>query len=263
MNNRSKTNSGILFFFEKIIRSHPFLYFIIRSLIRYTHIFEEDAKGVSYIHFKKKVNIIDVGASDGISAKFFINNLNVNKVFCYEPYKPFVKKIKKLNNKKIIIKPYAIGKKSEILDIYYPRYNLFGKNFDLITYTYYDKKSLIKQIKLDFLFHKNINLIKDKIKINLFKSPKSKIDLIKIDVNGFELSVLESMMKCIKKDRPVILLETGSDIKIINNLLKKLSYKQYKFEINSKKFQNIKKNEYPLNIFFIYKKKINLINKNV
>ena len=254
MNSRSKTNSGILFFFEKIIRSHPFLYFIIRTLVRYTNIFEEDAKGVSFIGFKNEVYIINVGASDGISAKFFINNLNVKKIFCYEPYKPFVKKIKRLDNQKIIVKPFAIGEKKKNLEVYYPRYTLFGKNFDLITYTYYNRELLKKQIQLDFLFDKNIKIIKDKIKINLFKLPKDKINLIKIDVNGYELSVLKSMIKCIKRDRPVILLETGSDIKMINNLLKRLSYKQYKFEINSRKFVHIKKNNYPLNTYFIYKK---------
>ena len=40
---RSKTNTGFLYFLEKIVRSHPFLYFIIRQLIRYTNIFEENA----------------------------------------------------------------------------------------------------------------------------------------------------------------------------------------------------------------------------
>ena len=33
---RSKTNSGFLFFLEKIARSHPLLYFITRYFIRYT-----------------------------------------------------------------------------------------------------------------------------------------------------------------------------------------------------------------------------------
>ncbi len=254
MINRSKTNSGILFFFEKIVRSHPLLYFIIRTFIRFTNIFEEDANGVKYINFKHKINIIDVGASDGISAKFFINNLRVNKIFCYEPYSPYVEKIKSLKNKKIIIKPFAIGEKYQNLNVYYPRYSLFGKNFDLITYTYYNKKFLKKQILLDFFFSKRIKIIKDKIEIKSFKMPINKIHLIKIDVNGFELSVLKSMMKCIKRDRPIILLETGTDIKMIYNLLKKLSYKQYKFDLDSKKFENIKKDDYPLNTYFICKK---------
>ena len=164
-----------------------------------------------------------------------------------------MKKIKSLKNKKIIIKPFAIGEKYQNLNVYYPRYSLFGKNFDLITYTYYNKKFLKKQILLDFFFSKKIKIIKDKIEIKSFKMPINKIHLIKIDVNGFELSVLKSMMKCIKRDRPIILLETGTDIKMIYNLLKKLSYKQYKFDLDSKKFENIKKDDYPLNTYFIYK----------
>ena len=68
---RSKTNSGFLYFLEKIIRSHPLLYFIIRYFIRYTNVFEEDANGVAFLNLNKKVNIIDVGASEGIASKFF------------------------------------------------------------------------------------------------------------------------------------------------------------------------------------------------
>ena len=67
----SKTNSGFLYFLEKIVRSHPLLYFVVRYFIRYTNIFEEDANGVSFLNLEKKVNIIDVGASDGIASKFF------------------------------------------------------------------------------------------------------------------------------------------------------------------------------------------------
>jgi FkbM family methyltransferase len=253
LNSRSKTNSGLLFFFEKITRSHPLLYYVIRGLIRFTNIFEEDAKGVKYLSFKDKINVIDVGASDGIAAKFFISNLNINKVICYEPYKPYVDKIKKIKNNKIIIKPFAIGEKNENLKVYFPRYNFFGKNLDLITYTYYDKKNLHKQIKLDFKFDRNITIVKNVLKISKFTIPKKKIDLIKIDVNGFELSVLKSMIKCIKRDRPVLLLETGNDINKINNLLKKLSYKQYKFDLNLKKFKYIKNGKYPLNTYFIHK----------
>ena len=92
---RSKTNTGFLFLIEKIVRSHPLLYFIIRQFIRYTNIFEEDANGVVFLNFNKKVNIIDVGASDGISAKFFNNKLKVNKIICFEPNKSYAKTLRK------------------------------------------------------------------------------------------------------------------------------------------------------------------------
>ena len=94
---KSKTNSGILFFLEKIIRSHPLLYYIARNLIRYTNIFEEDANGVNFLNLDKGVNIIDVGASDGIATKFFNRKLTVNKTICFEPYKSYSRILKKIN----------------------------------------------------------------------------------------------------------------------------------------------------------------------
>ena len=55
----SVTNSGILYILEKIIRSHPLLYFLIRKIIRFTDIFEEDAKGVKILNLPKRLNIFD------------------------------------------------------------------------------------------------------------------------------------------------------------------------------------------------------------
>ena len=105
---KSKTNSGILFFLEKIVRAHPLLYFISRNLIRYTNIFEEDANGVTFLNFNKRVNIIDVGASDGIAAKFFNRKLSVNKTICYEPYKSYSKILKKRRGEKLTLFPSSI-----------------------------------------------------------------------------------------------------------------------------------------------------------
>ena len=95
---KSKTNSGVLSFIEKIVRSHPLVYITFRYLIKFTNIFEEDAFGLKKINFKNKINIIDVGASDGIASKFFINNLNVNKIICYEPNESYIKYLKKIQN---------------------------------------------------------------------------------------------------------------------------------------------------------------------
>ena len=118
----SKTNSGILSVFEKIIRSHALLYFFIRKIIRYTNIFEEDANGVKILNLSKKVNIFDIGASDGIATKFFLNNLNVNKIYCFEPNKDYTKILKNLKRKEIIIKSFAIGDKNKTISVYFHEY---------------------------------------------------------------------------------------------------------------------------------------------
>ena len=161
----SKTQSGFLYLFEKIIRSHPLVYFYFRSIVRFTNIFEEDFNGVKLIQLGNKINIIDVGASDGIASKFFYKNLNTNNIICFEPDIDYIKILKKLNIKGLHVRPFAIGDKNYFKNVFYPRYRFFNKNLNLITYTHYDKDFLKQQIALDFKFRKNITIHKKKILI--------------------------------------------------------------------------------------------------
>ena len=255
--NISKTaSSGIFKIIEKIIRSHPLIYYIFRYLVRYTNIFEEDANGVKFLNFKDKVNIIDVGASDGIATKFFCKNLNVNKVFCFEPYMPYVKILRKLDLVNVKIYPFGISNKKSKHQVFLPRYSFFKNNFDLVTYTFYNKKDLVNQIELDFKFTKNISIIKKNIYLKNISSMKHKISLVKIDVNGHEYSVVQGLRNIIKKDKPAMIIETDKNIKKIEILLKKFNYKKYLFDSNENKFIKIQ-NNYPLNTYFLQKEHLN------
>lgn len=249
---RSKTNSGILGYFEKLIRSHPLIYFLSRYLIRYTNIFEEDAHGVNYLKLKENVNIIDVGASDGIAAKFFCRNLKVKKIICYEPNASFVKILKKLNINNLIVKPYAIGNKNTSKKIFFPRYKFFNKNLDMITYTCYSKKILSTHLKLDIKYGKNIQIIEKKLNIRKVKKIDLKIDLIKLDVNDNGLSVINGLIPIIKRDKPALLVETDFDILDIYRKLKPYGFDMYFFSHTNNKFIRIKK-KLPLNTYFLQK----------
>ena len=226
----SKTaSSGVFKYLEKIIRSHPLVYLIFRYFIRYTNFFEDDAHGVSYLNLDKKINIIDVGASDGIASKFFMKKLNVSNILCFEPNIPYVKILKKLDYKNMRVYDYGIGEKNTNHKVFYPRYQFFKKNFDLVTYTFYDKKELQKQINLDFKFKKNINIVQKEIFLKKIGKLNLKISLIKIDVNGHELSVVKGLKNIIKKDKPALIIETDKNINKINDYLEKLNYKKYSF----------------------------------
>ena len=243
-------SSGLFKFLEKIIRSHPLVYFIFRNLIRYTNIFEDDAHGVAYLKFDKRINIIDVGASDGIASKFFIKKLDVTNILCFEPNIPYVKILKKLNYKNMKIYDFGISEKNATFKVFYPRYQIFNKNFDLVTYTFYDKSELKKQIDLDFKFKKNIKIIQTEIYLKKIQKLNLKISLIKIDVNGHELSVIKGLNNIIKKDKPALIVETDKNINKINNYLKKLNYGKYSFLKKNNTFQKIKE-IYPLNTYFL------------
>ena len=253
LNKESKTQSGFFYVIEKIVRSHPLLYLISRTLIRFTNIFEEDFKGIKLINFKKNMLIFDIGASDGIAAKYFLNNLSVKKIYCFEPDQFYIKLLKKLNKKKLIIKPYGVGTNDFRSDIYMPRYNFFKKSFDLTTYSFFNKDYLNTQINLDFKFIKNISIIKKKIYIKKVDIVNENIDLIKIDTNGYELQVILGLKNILNKSKPVIILETNQDILKIKKFLKKFSYDDYFYNTNKKKLQRIRK-KYPLNTFFLQRK---------
>ena len=247
----SKTaSSGIFKFLEKIIRSHPLVYFIFRYFIRYTNIFEDDAHGVSCLNLDKKINIIDVGASDGIASKFFMKKLNVSNILCFEPNIPYVKILKKLNYKNMRVYDYGIGERNTKYKVFYPRYRFFRKNFDLVTYTFYDKKELYKQINQDFKFKRNIKIVQKEIFLKKIDKLNLKISLIKIDVNGHELSVVKGLRNIIKKDKPALIIETDKNINRINEYLEKYNYKKYSFLRKKRSFEEII-NTYPLNTYFL------------
>ncbi len=244
--------SGYLSFFEKIVRAHPLIYIFFRSLVRFTNIFERDFDGIKLLKFNKKINIIDVGASDGIATKFLRKNLKCNKIWCFEPDPNYVAILKKINIKNLTVKPFGIGNKNSSTNVFIPRYKLFNKNFDIISYTGYDYKFMHHMLK-DFIFKKNIFIIKKKIFIKKIIKIKHKIDLIKIDTNGHELSVIKGLLKFIKRDKPALIVEENYDSNKITNLLKTYSYKGYYYSITKKKFE-LKKNKDTLNRYYLQKK---------
>ena len=226
MTKQNTTNSGLFGKIEKIIRVIPHIYIIFRHLVRFTNYFEEDFFYLKKIFKNKKINIIDVGASDGISAQFFLRNLNCNKIFCYEPQKVFFLKLlrlKKLFNN-IIPFNYGLAKKDFKMEIFYPFVNFFGLKVFLLTYSFPIKKELEEQINLDFFIKPKIQ--KSKILVKKFKMINDKVDLIKIDTNGSEFEVIETLLKQIKRDKPVLIIENNNTNKIYKNL-RKLGYKKY------------------------------------
>ena len=62
--------------------------------------------------------------------------------------------------------------------------------------------------------------------VRKYKLIKDKIDLIKIDTNGSEYQIVDTLLNLIKRDKPVLIIENNNISKIYDNL-KKLGYKKY------------------------------------
>jgi FkbM family methyltransferase len=240
------TNKNFLGFIEKQIRKVPLIYFLARFLIRYTNYFEEDFLILKKIFNFKKINIIDIGASDGISAKFFISNLNCNKIICYEPQVTFCSSIEKLKKKNfnIEVHNYGLGPEEKKIINYYPEINFFGKKLLLLTYCFPSKKTLKEQMNNDFLIKPGI--ASRTLKIKKFTMPKEKISLVKIDTNGSEYAIILALKQLIVRDKPVFIIE-NNNIERIYSFLKKFNYKKFISDENCLKVHTTQNN---LNIIF-------------
>ena len=71
-----------------------------------------------------------------------------------------------------------------------------------------------------------LGLIEKIIRLKKFEILRNRIQLIKIDTNGSEKDVINSLIRLINRDKPVLIIE-NNDIKNIYKILKKYNYEKY------------------------------------
>lgn len=159
------------------------------------------------IFINEKSNILDIGANIGNHSLYWGKVRNVNSIHCFEPIKStfdILKKNIEINNlsDKVTLHNVAVGDNTTKGSIsWYKAHNIGATG--------------IKESK-DGEF--------DIIRIDDIKF-KNKIDFIKIDVEGFELKALAGMKELIKRDKPVMIVESyGEAIPKVIKFLENLGY---------------------------------------
>ena len=181
------------------------------------------------------LNVIDVGAHKGETVNLFSKNLNLKSITCYEASQKNFKHLetikKKKSNFEIKIYNKALGSTEKEMD-FFQTSESSSSTFCKIDFNskYFKRKKKI----LDFFNKENYILDKQKIKLctleNEFKKfYYNKIDILKIDTEGFEFDVIKGAKHNIKKIK-YIYFEHHFDSMIIKN---------YKFsQINQYLIQN-------------------------
>ena len=155
------------------------------------------------IFFKKPI-IFDIGCHEGKMIKLFFEVYNNAKIHCFEPNKHVLKKLVKLRKKNLFINNNAVGKSEQLKRINFNDIDLTS------TLSQVNQRSFYLNIK-NFIIGKKKVFPKILIKVisldDYCKKKKiKKIDLIKIDVEGYEHMVLLGSKKIIK-DVKYILIE--------------------------------------------------------
>ena len=210
---------------------------------------------------KKKIpknidTLIDVGAHHGDTISEFLKIFQIKKIYAFEPSKKNFEKLKKKTEKiekqnsvKIKIYPYGLGKKNDIMQL--------TEITDGVSNTFNNlnmNSKYLKKKKFITTFFGMKRFIKDEVPTKIIplkeiiKEEKiERIDLIKIDTEGFEYNTLVGMDREIKKVR-FVLFEHHYD----NMIIKNYKFKDIHTLLIDNGFQKVYKIKMPFRKSFDY-----------
>lgn len=176
-------------------------------------------------YLKNKRAVVDIGAHIGISVKHWAKEFET--VYAFEPLKEHFD---------------CLFKNTEYIENI-RRYNYGLSNFEGTTrgaYRSLKNSGSFQIIDSGYIQPRNENKVRNFVDIEIKKLDSfdfEKIDLIKIDVEGWEYEVVQGAIETIKKHRPVLMIEilidhpnktlkSGYDSNKLFNLLKDLNYSE-------------------------------------
>ena len=196
------------------------------NLVRNTLNFLDDINQNKIINLislklKEKATIIDVGAHFGETISKFNKKFPLKKIYSFEAspinFKVLENNISKFDMSKVEIFNYALGERefdsfiNQTIESSSSTINKINNNS-----TYYLRKMRVLNVKKKNQFYKKIPIKIVTLDNFIEKKNISKIDLLKIDTEGYELNVLKGIVKNYKIIR-LIYFEHHYDDMIIKN----------------------------------------------
>ena len=174
--------------------------------------YQEPQRNRALSYVKDFIVAVDCGAHVGLWSKDIVNFFETT--YCFEPVPEYFECLKaNIKQKNSILINKGLGKENSNAKIFIPFNSGNSGNAKII-----DSKDKNKYLENSLV---DIQIMKlDKLKLK-------KIDFLKIDVEGFGLSVLEGMVETLNKCNPVICLEmfNEKDNNLQLDLLHSLGYK--------------------------------------
>lgn len=168
----------------------------IDRFVFYFGAYEREELSLLKKYLKKDAVVFDVGANTGHHALFF--SRFAKQVYAFEPYDQVAdimrSRIEYNQIKNISIYNFGLGKQDQLLDFFAPQ----GTNKGAGSFVSSELRENIGKLQIK----KGDSIVQG---LNL-----SSLDLIKIDVEGAEVDVIEGLADSIKKFRPVIFVEMNS-----------------------------------------------------
>jgi FkbM family methyltransferase len=172
--------------------------------------YEIETLGFLKRYLKDVKNVIDIGSNIGNHVLFYLSEMSVDKVICFEP-----------NNYsyQLLIENLAINKFT---------YRTMTENVALGEKqgVGFESGFTTSNTGMNKITHVKSSEFNNGVKIRRLDDYNfENIDFIKIDVEGFELEVLNGAQETIKCSRPTILIEVfDENASVVKNYFKSLNY---------------------------------------
>jgi FkbM family methyltransferase len=199
---------------------------VVRRAMKSVH--DDDWRAFSLLRLNSGP-IIDVGAKRGQSIESFLLTLPKRKIFSFEPNRLLARQLARKYSKhpEIVINSLGLGDKKGTFTLYVPQYKRWI--FDGLSSL--DRNEAISWLGTHNLYNfdtRFLRCVEVDCDISTLDSFRFTPSLIKIDVQGTEISVLQGAEKTIQSSRPVILLESASDE--IVEFLSRFEYRPYVYK---------------------------------
>ena len=204
---------------------------------------------------RQKDVFIDIGANIGYFSLLSATISPSAKVISFEPVKDLFQKIKEnvsINDcKNIVAINAAVGETNEQRELFLSTPDNLGMSSFQQPENYAGRKENVEVIAIDDWFK---------------TSGLTKVDLIKLDIEGSELAALKGMRSVLEEQRPVLIAEInpetlslfGLNQSDIYNYLNQLNFDRYLISENAR-LEQLNSNEInqTINVLFIHKDKKN------
>lgn len=200
---------------------------------------------------------LDIGANIGYFSLLAANKEPTSKIISFEPVECLFQKLEKnisINNiGNITALHVAIGEINAERELFISTPDNLGMSSFQEPENYSGKKEKVRVISIDHWFK---------------KAKLSRVDLVKLDIEGSELAALRGMQEVLQNFRPVVIAEINPGTLALFNLtpadifdyLNKLDFIAYLIT-ETGKLEQVKQNEVmqTVNVLFIYREKIKLL----
>ena len=170
----------------------------------------------------KRIVAFDVGAHKGETLEIFLKSFNIEKIFCFEPnrkiYERLKNKIKMKIYKNIFLFNYGLGSKIETrsLKTFLDTSSSTFSQIDSKNYYYLRKKKIFNLFSNKF-FSEDIEVEVSTLSKFIEENNIKKINILKIDTEGFEYNILRGIADNQFKDIELIYFEHHYDLMIKKN----------------------------------------------